>query len=75
MDVATATFRDLRPRLQGIAYRLLGSVSESEDIVQDVWLRCHAAPQGCSAHRAGDDQRPACRAALYRWRAGVCPVL
>jgi RNA polymerase sigma-70 factor (ECF subfamily) len=43
MDAATATFHDLRPRLQGIAYRMLGSMSESEDIVQDVWLRWHAA--------------------------------
>ncbi|TPG48746.1 RNA polymerase sigma-70 factor [Rhodanobacter glycinis] len=42
MDAATATFHDLRPRLQGIAYRMLGSISESEDIVQDVWLRWHA---------------------------------
>ena len=42
MDAATTTFRDLRPRLQGIAYRMLGSLSESEDIVQDVWLRWHA---------------------------------
>ena len=43
MDAATATFHDLRPRLQGIAYRMLGSISESEDIVQDVWMRWHAA--------------------------------
>ena len=43
MDSATATFHHLRPRLQGIAYRMLGSVSESEDIVQDVWLRWHDA--------------------------------
>lgn len=43
MDAANATFYDLRPRLQGIAYRMLGSVSESEDIVQDVWLRWNAA--------------------------------
>ena len=42
-DAATATFHDLRPRLKGIAYRMLGSVSESEDIVQDVWLRWHDA--------------------------------
>lgn len=46
MDAATATFHDLRPRLQGIAYRMLGSLSESEDIVQDVWLRWHAADKG-----------------------------
>ena len=43
MDAATATFHHLRPRLQGLAYRMLGSVSESEDIVQDVWLRWNAA--------------------------------
>lgn len=43
MDAATATFHNLRARLQGIAYRMLGSLSESEDIVQDVWLRWHTA--------------------------------
>lgn len=37
------TFNQLRPRLQQIAYRMLGSVAEAEDIVQDVWLRWHAA--------------------------------
>lgn len=36
-------FRGLRPRLQGIAYRMLGSHEEAEDIVQDVWTRCHEA--------------------------------
>ncbi|QRP65071.1 sigma-70 family RNA polymerase sigma factor [Rhodanobacter sp. FDAARGOS 1247] len=41
MDAATATFHDLRPKLQRIACRMLGSASESEDIVQDVWLRWH----------------------------------
>lgn len=43
MDAATVTFHNLRPRLQGIAYRMLGSISDSEDIVQDVWLRWHGA--------------------------------
>ena len=43
MDDATREFDRLRPRLQGIAYRMLGSVAEAEDIVQDVWLRWHAA--------------------------------
>jgi hypothetical protein len=28
-----------RPQLFGIAYRMLGSAVEAEDIVQDVWLR------------------------------------
>lgn len=43
MDDATRTFDALRRRLQGIAYRMLGSVAEAEDVVQDVWLRWHAA--------------------------------
>jgi RNA polymerase sigma-70 factor (ECF subfamily) len=32
-------FVKVRPRLFGIAYRILGSAAEAEDIVQDVWLR------------------------------------
>jgi RNA polymerase sigma factor (sigma-70 family) len=32
-------FANVRPRLFGIAYRMLGSAAEAEDIVQDVWLR------------------------------------
>ncbi|MBP0590940.1 RNA polymerase sigma-70 factor [Paraburkholderia sp. LEh10] len=43
MDDDLHVFNQLRPRLQKIAYRMLGSVAEAEDIVQDVWLRWHAA--------------------------------
>ncbi|MBF8191566.1 RNA polymerase sigma factor SigJ [Nonomuraea sp. K274] len=32
-----------RPAVFGAAYRLLGSVAEAEDVVQDVWLRAAAA--------------------------------
>ena len=42
MDDDVLAFNGLRPRLQKIAYRMLGSVAEAEDIVQDVWLRWHA---------------------------------
>lgn len=34
-----AAFEDVRPRLFGLAYRMLGSVAEAEDVVQDAWLR------------------------------------
>ena len=32
-------FETLRPRLQSVAYNMLGSVSEAEDAVQECWLR------------------------------------
>ena len=38
MEGATDIFNGLRPRLLGVAYRMLGSLAEAEDVVQDVWL-------------------------------------
>lgn len=35
-------FARMRPRLFGIAYRMLGSVADAEDIVQDVWVKWQA---------------------------------
>jgi RNA polymerase sigma-70 factor, ECF subfamily len=40
----TEEFEQLRPLLFSIAYRILGSVSEAEDAVQDSWLRYQASP-------------------------------
>ena len=37
-------FEELRPLLFAIAYRILGSVSEAEDAVQETWLRYEASP-------------------------------
>lgn len=42
LDRAMEAFTTVRPRLFGIAYRMLGSVSEAEDILQDTWLRWQA---------------------------------
>ncbi|QIY66138.2 RNA polymerase sigma-70 factor [Streptomyces sp. RPA4-2] len=39
MSEAVSVFVELRPRLFGIAYRVLGSAVEAEDVVQEVWLR------------------------------------
>lgn len=39
-------FTSMRPRLMAIGYRMLSSVHEAEDLVQDVWLRWH---DDCSA--------------------------
>ncbi|MGV9383380.1 sigma-70 family RNA polymerase sigma factor [Nonomuraea sp. NPDC003707] len=42
LEQAAAVFAGVRPRLFGIAYRMLSSVTEAEDLVQDVWLRWQA---------------------------------
>jgi RNA polymerase sigma-70 factor, ECF subfamily len=41
MSVASATeeFERERPHLVSVAYRMLGSLAEAEDVVQDAWLR------------------------------------
>ncbi|MGP3929523.1 sigma factor [Nonomuraea sp. KM88] len=40
-------FEELRPLLFSIAYRILGSVSEAEDAVQETWLRARGSPSRC----------------------------
>jgi len=37
-------FEELRPLLFAIAYRILGSVAEAEDAVQETWLRFESSP-------------------------------
>src|ERR1700761_21755 len=41
-----AQFEAARAKLFALAYRMLGSRAEAEDIVQDAWLRWHAADAG-----------------------------
>src|SRR5689334_10506290 len=36
---ATEVFETLRPRLLGVAYRILGSVADAEDVLQEAWMR------------------------------------
>ena len=45
-DDSLSAFVGVRPRLFGIAYRILGSAAEAEDVVQDTWLRWQAADRG-----------------------------
>ncbi|MFD1367370.1 RNA polymerase sigma-70 factor [Actinoplanes sichuanensis] len=40
---AVELFEGARPRLEAIAYRLLGSASDAEDVVQDTYLRWQTA--------------------------------
>jgi RNA polymerase sigma-70 factor (ECF subfamily) len=39
MDDKTVIFEEQRTRLRAVAYRLLGSVHEADDAVQETWLR------------------------------------
>src|SRR3954468_20693714 len=39
LRAAEGVFQESRGRMFGIAYRMLGSVSEAEDILQEAWIR------------------------------------
>jgi RNA polymerase sigma-70 factor (TIGR02957 family) len=43
MEMDQDVFKDDRPRLFSIAYRMLGSASDAEDVLQDAWLRYSGA--------------------------------
>ena len=46
LEEAAAVFMSVRPRLFGIAYRMLSSATEAEDLVQEVWLRWQTCDRG-----------------------------
>jgi RNA polymerase sigma-70 factor (ECF subfamily) len=48
----TDEFEELRALLFAIAYRILGSVSEAEDAVQETWLRYESSPTQPASARA-----------------------
>jgi len=52
-DLLTERFEEQRSRLRAVAYRMLGSVSEADDAVQEAWLRLNRADTGDVENLAG----------------------
>ena len=63
-----ATFTTHRPLLVGVAYRLLGSVGDAEDVVQEAWLRWARVDVDTVADPAAFLVRVVSRLALDRLR-------
>ena len=53
IEAAVGAFNESRPRLFGIAYRMLGSVAEAEDIVQEAWVRWQGTDRTAVRNPAG----------------------
>jgi DNA-directed RNA polymerase specialized sigma24 family protein len=60
IDSRAVVFRGHRSRLYGIAYRMLGSKADAEDMLQEAYLRWHQAQRriGEYAARSGRGRRP-----------------
>jgi len=52
-DALAARFEADRPRLRAVAYRMLGSLAEAEDAVQEAWLRLARTDTGEVANLSG----------------------
>ena len=50
MNADATRFEAERPRLRRLAYRMLGSFAEADDVVQDAWLRWQRAAPGGIEH-------------------------
>jgi RNA polymerase sigma factor (sigma-70 family) len=46
LDDALSVFTGVRPRLFGMAYRMLGSAADADDVVQNAWLRWQSTDRG-----------------------------
>lgn len=68
-EFLAGTFEAQRPRLEGVARRMLGSNSEAEDAVQDVWLRLHGTDADAIDNLGGWLTTVTARVCLNRLRA------
>lgn len=66
-----ASHDDLRPLMFSIAYRMLGSVAEAEDVVQDAFLRMHRSSLGRGESDATGWDSPDAYAATVTTRLAI----
>jgi RNA polymerase sigma-70 factor (ECF subfamily) len=52
-DWLAEQFEEHRPHLRAVAYRMLGSVGETDDAVQEAWLRLSGSDAGAVANLGG----------------------
>ncbi|NIK61669.1 RNA polymerase sigma-70 factor [Kribbella shirazensis] len=71
MEVATARFTEHRGLLYAVAYRLLGSVADAQDVVQDAWLRWSRVDTGTVDDAEGYLVRVTTRLAIDRLRSAA----
>src|SRR5215831_6915433 len=68
-DWLTAAFEEHRDHLRAVAYRLLGSMSDADDAVQDTWLRLTSADTSEVSNLGGWLTTVVARVALNMLRA------
>src|SRR5262245_5316818 len=67
--IETQPFGNDRPRLFSIAYRMLGSASDAEDVLQDAWLRLNSADRTAIRSKAASATTIVTRLCLYRLKS------
>ncbi len=68
-EAQASEFESHRRRLMGLAYRMLGSVAEAEDVVQDAWMRWHDADRAAVREPAAFLHRVCVRLCLDRLKS------
>ncbi len=68
-DEQLAVFESERQRLRSIAYRMLGTPDDADDVVQDAWLRWSSADHAAISNPAGWLTTVATRLAIDRLRS------
>lgn len=56
----TLIFEQNRRTLEGIAYRMLGTLADARDVVQDTYLKWRVPASSAQARRGSSTLRPGC---------------